>query len=448
MRFGPPVSYTHDVKGNAVAYQVTGRGDLDLVFVLGWPGHLELMWENPAAADFLERLASFSRLILFDRVGTGVSDRGPLGYAFEDWMENISTVLAAVGSRRAALLGCHVGGRMALRFAATHPEQTAAVITFGAHPTTERADDYPWGVTPEERDDLVRAIRKGSLEPDHFLRDIAPNDALDTVTRRWWATFYRSAASPVERADLITAMGPVDIRSLLGAVRVPTLVLHRAGDRIAQVGASRYMAERLPQSTFRELPGDAHLPFFGDQEAVLALVQEFLTGNLPAAEPDRALLTVMFTDIVDSTARATELGDRRWRRLLDEHDAVVRANLARFRGREVETTGDGFLASFEGPAAAIRAAVAIRRQVAELGLRLRVGLHTGECELIDGHVRGIAVHIAARIQALAEPDEVLCSRTVKDLVAGAGFCFSDRGAHRLKGVPDEWRTYAADVIAP
>ena len=447
MRFGPPVSFTHDAKGHVVAYQVLGHGDLDLVFVLGWPGHLELLWGNPAAAEFLERLASFSRLIVFDRVGTGVSDRGALGYAFEDWMENISAVLAAVGSRRAALFGCHVGGRMALLFAATHPEQTAAVITFGAHPTTERADDYPWGVTPDAREELLRAIRKGELEPDPFLAEIAPVDARDPVTRRWWAAFFHSSASPVERADLIAAMGPVDIRGLLGAVRVPTLVLHRTGDRVAQIGASRYMAERLPQATFRELPGDAHLPFFGDQEAVVALAQEFLTGNLPAAEPDRVVLTVMFTDIVDSTARATELGDRRWRRLLEEHDAVVRANLARFRGREIETTGDGFLTTFEGPARAIRAAVAIRSEVAELGLRLRVGLHTGECELVDDHVRGIAVHIAARVLALAEPDEVLCSRTVKDLVAGSGFCFTDRGTHRLKGVPDEWRTYSAELTS-
>ena len=248
----------------------------------------------------------------------------------------------------------------------------------------------------------------------------------------------------MERVGLITAMGPVDIRGLLGAVRVPTLVLHRTGDRVAQVGASRYMAERLPQATFRELPGDAHLPFFGDQDAVLALAQEFLTGNLPTAEPDRVVLTVMFTDIVDSTARGTDLGDRRWRRLLEEHDAVVRVNLARFRGREVETTGDGFLVTFDGPARAIRAAVAIRNQLADLDLRLRVGLHTGECELVDGHVRGIAVHIAARVQALARPDEVLCSHTVKDLVAGAPISFTDRGTHRLKGLPDAWPVYSAE----
>ena len=445
MRFGPPVSYTHDAKGSALAYQVVGRGDLDLVFVLGWPSHLALLWENPAAAEFLERLAGFSRLILFDRVGTGMSDRGPLGYAFEDWAENISAVLAAVGSRGAALFGCHIGGRMALLFAATHPELTTAVVTFGSHPTTGRSDDYPWGASEQDRENLLRVIREGPDDPQDTLTTIAPSEPLDAVTRRWWATFFRSAASPVERVDQIAAWGPVDIRSLLGAIRVPTLLLHRTGDLVARVEASRYMADRLPLSRLQELPGDAHLPFFGDQDAVLALTQQFLTGDLPVAEPDRAVVTVMFTDIVDSTARATELGDRRWRRLLEEHDAVVRSNLARFRGREIETTGDGFLATFDGPARAIRAAVAIRDQLAELDLRLRVGLHTGECELVDGHVRGIAVHIAARVQALALPGEILCSHTVKDLVAGASIHFVDRGTHRLKGIPDVWPVYSADL---
>ena len=448
MRFGPPVSFTHDAKGSALAYQVVGDGDVDLVFLLGWPSHLALLWENPAAAEFLERLASFSRLILFDRVGTGMSDRGPLGYAFEDWAENISAVLTAVGSRRAALFGCHIGGRMALLFAATHPELTAAVVTFGAHPTTLRTDDYPWGSSARDGENLIRTIREGPDDPQAVLTAIAPSEPLDAVTRRWWSTFFRSAASPVERVAHIAAWGPVDIRGVLGGVHVPTLLLHRTGDRVARVEASRYMAERLPQARLHELPGDAHLPFFGDQDAVLALTQEFLTGDLPVAEPDRAVLTVMFTDIVDSTARATELGDRRWRRLLAEHDAVVRANLARFRGREVETTGDGFLMTFDGPARAIRAAVAIRSQLAELDLRLRVGLHTGECEFVDGHVRGIVVHIAARVQALARPDEILCSHTVKDLVAGAAIQFTDRGTHRFKGLPDAWPVHSAELASP
>jgi class 3 adenylate cyclase len=242
-------------------------------------------------------------------------------------------------------------------------------------------------------------------------------------------------------------MGPVDIRGVLGAVRAPTLVLHRSGDRMASVQASRYMADRLAAATFRELPGDDHFPFFGDQDTVVALTQEFLTGTTPQAEPDRVVLTVLFTDIVGSTARATELGDRRWRRLLEEHDTVVRANLARFRGREIETTGDGFLATFDGPARAIRAAAAMRDELAELGLAIRVGLHTGEVELDGDHVRGIAVHIAARVLSLAGDGELLCSRTVRDLVAGSGFRFTPRGHHRLKGVPDEWELFAAALTA-
>jgi class 3 adenylate cyclase len=240
------------------------------------------------------------------------------------------------------------------------------------------------------------------------------------------------------------ALGPVDIRRLLGSIRVPTLLLHRTGDQFIDVHTSRYMAKRIPEARLVELPGDDHLPFFGDQDAVVALTQEFLTGALPVADPDRMLATVLFTDIVDSTRLATELGDRRWHRLLEQHHQVVRANLARFRGREVKTTGDGFLATFDGPARAIRAAHAIRAELAEHGLQIRIGLHTGEVELVGDDIGGIAVHIAARVMAQAGAGEVLCSRTVKDLVAGAGFAFTDRGTRRLKGVPDRWQLYAVE----
>jgi class 3 adenylate cyclase len=447
MRYGPPVAFTQNASGTTIAYQVLGDGPLDLVFILGWPTHLALIWEHPAYAAFLHRLASFSRLILIDRPGTGQSDRGPTGQPFEEWMDVLTTVLDAVGSERTAIFGCHLGGRMALLFAATHPDRTTAVVTFAAHPATLRYDDYPWGSTPEEREDLLHRLRAGDLDPLDLLPNIAPHDAEDPPTRRWWATHWNSAASPRENEDEITAMGPVDIRGLLGAIRVPVLVLHRSGDRIVQVHASRYMAERLPDARYRELPGDDHLPFFGDQDTVLDLAEEFLTGAAPKAEPDRVVVTVMFTDIVDSTATATRVGDRRWEHLLGEHDEVVRGALARFRGREVETTGDGFLATFDGPARAIRAAAAVHAELAEHGMRVRVGLHTGECEVVGDHVRGIAVHIAARVTARAEGGEILCSRTVKDLVAGSGFRFTDRGTHRLKGVADEWQLYAAEVAA-
>ncbi len=445
MRYGPPVQFTHNANGSAVAYQVVGDGDLDLVFLLGWPSHLALMWDYPPFAELLGRLASFSRLILFDRVGNGMSDRGPTGHAFEAWMDDITAVMDAVGSRRAALFGCHLGGRLALLFAATHPERTTAVVTFAAHPATLRDDDYPWGSTPEERAWLMDAMRGMSLDMELAFGDSGPTATGDTQLQRWWRTFYLSAASPAEGVDEILAIGPVDIRGLLGAVRVPTLVMHRTGDRMAAVEASRYMAERLPQATFRELPGDQHLVFVGDQDAVIGATQEFLTGRRPVPERDRMVLTVVFTDIVDSTGTAARLGDRRWERLLADHDEVVRSQLQQFRGREVETTGDGFLATFDGPARAIRAAAGMHEELAELGVRIRVGLHTGECEVVDGHVRGIAVHIAARVMASAGAGEVLCSRTVKDLVAGAGFRFTDRGSHRLKGVPEDWQLYAVDL---
>ena len=445
MRYGPPVSFTRNASGTNIAYQVLGDGPVDLVFLLGWPTHLALMWEHPALAGFLRRLASFSRLILFDRSGSGMSDRGPQGHAFEEWIDDARAVLDAVGSRRSALFGCHLGGRLALLFAATHPERTTKVVSFAGHPTTLRDDDYPWGSTEEERAWLIDLHRSGALDPEYLLRSIAPHDAEDPFTRRWWTTYWHSATTLPESEDEVVAMGPVDIRGLLEVVRVPALLLHRSGDRLADVRAGRYMAERLPAATFRELPGEDHLPFFGDQEAVLALVEEFLTGTPPASEPDRVVLTVLFTDIVDSTATATRLGDRRWENLLAEHDEVVRGALARYRGREVETTGDGFLATFDGPARAIRAAAAAHAELAEQGLRIRVGLHTGEVELVGDRVKGIAVHIAARVMALAGGGETLCSRTVKDLVAGSGFRFGDRGTHRLKGVEDEWQLYAAEV---
>jgi class 3 adenylate cyclase len=445
MRFGPPVAFTRNRHGAHLAYQVLGEGDLDLVFLFGWPSHLALIWEHPAFASFLHQLASFSRLILFDRAGNGMSDRGPTGHAFEDWMDEVRSVLAAVGSERAAFFGCHLGGRLALLLAATYPEQVSAVVTFGSHPASLRDQDYPWGSTPQQREQLLATLRDATLDPDGLLAMIAPGEVTDAATRRWWATFFLSAASPAEDVDEITALGPVDIRGLLGSVRVPTLVLHRTGDRLAAVHASRYMAKRIPEARLVELPGDDHLPFFGDQDTVVALTQEFLTGTLPVAEPDRVLATVLFTDIVDSTRLATELGDRRWHRLLEEHNAVVRANLARFRGREVKTTGDGFLATFDGPARAIRAADAIRAELADDGVQIRVGLHTGECELLDEDIGGIAVHIAARVMAQAGAGEILCSRTVKDLVAGAGFAFTDRGTRRLKGVPDEWQLYAVQL---
>jgi class 3 adenylate cyclase/pimeloyl-ACP methyl ester carboxylesterase len=447
MRFGPAVRFARRRDGRHLAYQVVGAGGLDLVFMLGWPSHLGLLWEHPSVAEFLGKLSSFSRLVLFDPLSMGLSDRGPTGHAFEEGMEDVRCVLAAVGSERAALFGCHLSGRLALLVAATYPDQVSAVVTFASHPATLRDQDYPWGATPEEREGLLAAVQAGTLDPAVILADLAPGEATDAATVAWWRMLFWSGASPAESYDQISAMGPVDIRRLLGSVQAPVLVLHRTGDRMADVRASRYLAQRLPNARMVELPGDDHLPFFGDQEPVVALTQQFLTGATPVVDPDRVLATVVFTDLVDSTSRAAELGDRRWHRLLEQHQQVVRRQLARFRGREVKTTGDGFLATFDGPARAIRAADAIRAELRELGLEVRVGLHAGECELLGEDIGGIAVHIAARVLAQAGAGEIWCSRTVKDLVAGAGFAFTDRGSYRLKGVPDRWQLFAVELAA-
>jgi class 3 adenylate cyclase len=449
MRYGPPFSFARRRDGRRLAYQVVGQGELDLVFLFGWPTHLGLLWEDPSFAGFLTKLSSFSRLVLFDRLGDGLSDRGPTGHTFDDEMDDVRSVLAAVGSERAAYFGCHTGGRLALLLAATHPDEVSAVVTFGSHPATLRDDDYPWGSTPTEREEIFAALQ--TLQPyqltDQLLTVLAPSEAGNPTVRQWWRMFTASASSPVETLEGIRSLGPVDIRGLLGTIQAPVLVLHRTGDRLASVNASRYMAERIPGARLAELPGDDHLPFFGDQDAVVGLTQEFLTGTMPAADPDRVLATVLFTDIVDSTGLAAELGDRRWHRVLVDHQELVRGQLARFRGREVKTTGDGFLASFDGPARAIRAAAAIRAGLRDQGLRVRAGLHTGEVELLGGDIGGIAVHIAARVLAQAGAGEIVCSRTVKDLVAGSGFAFADHGTHRLKGVPDSWQLYAVEPAA-
>jgi class 3 adenylate cyclase len=445
MRFGPPVGFARRPDGHRLAYQVLGDTDLDLVLLPGYASHLGLQWVEPSVARFLDKLAAFSRLILLDRLGSGLSDRGPTGQSFEDDMDDVRLVMDTIGSQRAAFFGTHLGGRLALLFAATYPERTSAVVTFASHPASMRDEDFPWGSSEEDREQLLASLRNGSYDPTRLLARMAPHEVTNRAFMQWWRMYSLSAMTAPEAYDTVMALGSVDIRRLLGSIRVPTLLLHRSGDQFVDVHTSRYMAQRIPGARLVELPGDDHLPFFGDQDAVVALTQEFLTGTLPIADPDRMLATVLFTDIVDSTRLATELGDRRWHRILEQHNQVVRQQLARFRGREVKTTGDGFLATFDGPARAIRAAGAIRAELRELGLEVRVGLHAGEVELVGDDIGGIAVHIAARVMAQAGPGEVLCSRTVKDLVAGAGFAFAERGTRRLKGVPERWQLY---VVQP
>jgi class 3 adenylate cyclase len=405
--------------------------------------HVEHYWEDPLVSRFLGRLASFSRLILFDKRGTGLSDRVPPDRlpTLEQRMDDVRAVLDAAGSARAALFGPSEGGPMSALFAATYPQRTSALVLYGTFASTIRDAAYPWAMDPEERRKVIEAI------PDHWGQGtyadlLAPSLAGDERFRSWWARLERLGASPGAAMALRRMNGQIDVRSTLSAIRVPTLVLHRTGDLDTSIEEGRYLAAHIPGARFVDLPGADHLPWAGDQDVLLDEVEEFLTGTRPAAEPDRVLATVLFTDIVASTERAAELGDRRWRDLLFSHHAIVRRELERFRGRQVKTVGDGVLATFDGPARAVRCACAIRDGVRGLGLSLRAGLHTGECELIGDDVGGIAVHIGARVAATARSGEVLVSSTVKDLVVGSGIAFADRGSHRLKGVPGSWRLFA------
>jgi class 3 adenylate cyclase len=429
----------------SIAYQVVGKGDLDLVYVPGLASHIEVFWEEPAYSRFLHRLASFSRLILMDRLGTGLSDRLPANQVstYEQRMDDIRAVMDAVGSERAAVLGWSEGAPLCALFAATYPQRTTALVMYGGVPRFVSDDDYQWGFPREVLDDWVEQIVPAAWGQDEeLLRLWAPSVAEQPGPRRWFVRFGRLAASPGAAQALFGMAQDLDIRDILPAIRVPTLVIHRTEDSLVEVEHSRYMAERIPDAKLVELPGVDHLWWFGDQDAIVDEVQEFLTGARSAPEPDRVLATVMFTDIVGSTKRAADVGDSRWRELLERHEAIVRRELERHRGHEVNTTGDGFLATFDGPGRAIGCARAIAEAVRSLGIEVRAGLHTGECEVMNGDVGGIAVHTGARVSAEARPGEVLVSSTVKDLVAGSGIEFEDRGTHELKGVPGEWRLYA------
>jgi class 3 adenylate cyclase len=422
-----------------IAFQVVGEGPRDLVLVPGFVSHLDLDWEEPRYAHFLQRLASFSRLIMFDKRGTGLSDR-PGGLPdLETRMDDVRAVMDTVGSDRAALFGYSEGGPMCILFAATYPERTSALVLYGSYAKRrDPEDDYPWAATWEERQAYADQVeREWGNEAD--LGTMAPN--ADEAMVRWWHARARASASPGAAKALILMNSQIDVREVLPSIRIPTLVLHRRGDRDSTLEEGRYIAGRIPGARFIELEGQDHAPFM-DPDQILDEVEEFLTGVRRGPESDRVLATVLFTDIVGSTERASELGDRRWRELLEQHHAVVRRHIERFQGREVDTAGDGFLAAFDGPARAVRCARAIGDALRELGIDVRAGLHTGECELVDDKVAGVAVHTGARVAGRAGPGEVLVSQTVKDLVAGSGIEFEERGTHVLKGVPGEWRLYA------
>jgi pimeloyl-ACP methyl ester carboxylesterase len=424
-----------------IAYQVVGDGPRDLILVPGYVSNIEVFWEEPNLVRFLQRLATFSRLILFDKRGTGLSDRVPDMPTLETRMDDVRAVMKAVGSERAALLGYSEGGPMCALFAATFPARTSALIMIGGYASRVRTLDYPWAPTAAERSRFIEVTRQEWGGPVG-IEDRAPSMATDERFRTWWARMLRMSASPGAAVTLLKMNTEVDIRHVLPSIRVPTLLVHHVGDRCLDVRGSRYMAERLPGAKYVELDGIDHIPWVGNPDAILDEIEEFLTGIRTGPDPDRVLATVMFTDIVGSTERTVELGDRAWRGVLEYHHALVRDELARFRGREVDTAGDGFFATFDGPARAIRCACAISKSVHHLGIDIRVGLHTGECEVIGEKVGGIAVHIGARVAGLAEAAEVLVSSTVKDLVAGSGIDFQSRGAHTLKGIPGEWHLFA------
>jgi pimeloyl-ACP methyl ester carboxylesterase/class 3 adenylate cyclase len=425
-----------------IAYQVVGEGPLDLVLVPGWVSHVEFAWTEPSFAAFLHRLASFSRLIILDRRGTGMSDRVASMPTLEQRMDDVRAVMDAAGSERAALFGISEGGPMCCLFAATYPERTRALILYGTIATGKRDASYPWGLTEEQVDQLLALIER-DWGTGFSVQLFAPSIAGDPEQVKEWARFERMAASPGAARMLIQLLLQTDVREVLPTIRVPTLVLHRTDDQATLVGGGRYLAEHIPGARYVELPGQDHFAWVGDSAGIISEAEEFLTGSRQVADTERVLATVLFIDIVGSTEKAAALGDRRWRELLQRFYGAAREHIRMSRGIEVKTTGDGMFARFDGPARGIRCGRSILDAARGLGLDARAGLHTGECELIGADLGGIAVHLGARVADAARAGEVLVSSTVKDLVAGSGLEFLDRGLHELKGIPGKWQLYAA-----
>jgi DNA-binding SARP family transcriptional activator/class 3 adenylate cyclase len=420
----------------SLGYQVFGDGELELLVTTGWVLPMELAWDDPVYVRFLERLGSFARVLLWDKRGTGLSDRFVPGElpSLEERMTDLLAVMDAAGFERPALFGLSEGAPMSAMFAASHPDRTRALALYGGWARTISAPDYPWGDSPEAFAELVDTVSASWADAAPLLRFWAADSQHDVALRAWWTRALHLGASPAAALQWLRLMVDHDIRDILPSIDVPTLVLHRGGDPIVPVGNGRYFADHIPGARWIELPGADHLWWVGDHEQLLEPVQEFLTGAAPAPAPERVLLTVMFTDIVDSTRRASELGDRGWRFVQSQHDRAVRSEIARHNGRVIKTLGDGFLATFDGPTRAVRCAAAIRDSVAAVGVDVRAGLHTGEVELVGDDIAGIAVNIAARVCALAGAGEVLVSRTVTDLVAGSGLNFETRGEHELAGL--------------
>jgi class 3 adenylate cyclase len=446
MTGAPETRYTPSEDGY-VAFQVFGEGAFDLLFIGNWASNIEVMWEHPLMARFLNRLGRFARVICFDKRGAGVSDPVPLGAlpTLEQWMDDARVVMDAAGSEQAALIGDAEGGPMAVLFAATYPERTRALVLVNTFARLLRAEDYSIGMTQGAADNMLR-LWETSWGKVLSLRLTAPIAGGDPQLQRWVARYMRLSAAPLASTRMYGWVLQLDVRSVLPSVRAPTLVLHRAENPHYRAPMGRYLAEHISGARYVELPGADWYPPFLDAEPLLDEIEEFLTGTRPAPAVDRVLATVMFTDVVGSTRLAATLGDQGWLDLRAQHDAIVRSQLERFRGKEVATTGDGFLAIFDGPARAIRCASEIAAAVRSLGIEIRAGLHTGEIEVQGEDIAGLAVNIAARVMAVARDGRVLVSGTVKDLVVGSGIEFGDLGAHQLKGVPGEWHVYEVTAL--
>jgi class 3 adenylate cyclase/pimeloyl-ACP methyl ester carboxylesterase len=438
------VAETHYARRNGihVAYQVSGSGAFDVVLVSLWFSHLEARWEVPGFDHFLHRLGSFSRLISFDKYGIGLSDPAPPGSLppLEDWMDDVRAVMDAAGSERAALFGAGDGGMMAATFAATYPQRVTALILANSTARMSSAPDYPIGMTPE-RVEMITSVTEQTWGRPDILTLTNPSLADDEVGREAYARFLRMAASPSTAEAVVKLLFEIDVRHVLSAIQAPTLVIHRKDNVVVSIDNARYLAEHITNARFVEVPGADYGLGIGDVDAVIDEAEEFLTGARGQVDVNRMLATVLFTDIVSSTERAAAVGDSRWKELLDAHHEIARRQISRYQGQLVKSTGDGILATFDGPARAILAATAIRDATHRLGIEIRAGLHTGEIQRHADDVLGLGVHIAARVQAAAEPGEVLASRTVKDHVAGSCVRFKDRGTHRLEGVPEEWQLF-------
>jgi pimeloyl-ACP methyl ester carboxylesterase/class 3 adenylate cyclase len=426
-----------------IAYQVFGDGPVDMVLATEFWHSIEVQWDQPDLAAFLERLASFARVISFDQRGSGISDPVSLREltSLDLWMDDINVVMDEVGSESAVLYGIGGGGTMSMLFAATHPQRVSGLVLVNSFARLSRAPDYPWGRGPELEEEVLDTMRT-AWGRGVFLDRVAPSRVGDEEFRRWWARYQRIGASPGTVLSMRQMLGQIDVRDVLPSIRVPTLVIHRAETTWNRVEHGRYLAEHIPGARIVEVPGVDHFSFIGDSEAILSETEKFVAGIVGPPESDRQLSTVLFTDIAGSTKLVAEIGDRRWREVLGAQRTLVRRELDRYRGREIDTAGDGFFASFDGPARAVRCARMLRDAVQALGIEIRAGLHTGEVEVLDGGLAGVAVHIGQRVLAEAEPGEVLVSSTVKDLTAGSGLEFEDRGLHALKGVPEEWRLFA------